>query len=204
MTTYLSIDMDYFNGDADLYGPAEMYVRLERLLRRASGKSIPLIAVMNHQQLLPFVNASGATQLDNIDEHADIESTTCDQLSCGSWVSYVAWRRTGTYRWITPQGGGSDCVRIMYDQRNRAWSDWGRLTYTSRAPSVSSLLADCAGVGICLSPAYVDPVLEPVFRRLVRDFGIRYLKGQRSEYNSRWTRPSGCGPGRDSLSWVQG
>ena len=77
--TYLSIDSDFWSN------PDIFLEQLELLMKFALG-SIPIIAVMNHQQMLDDVNLSKARKLINIDEHSDLDGVDVDWLSCATWL----------------------------------------------------------------------------------------------------------------------
>lgn len=187
MKTYLSVDIDYW------YQP-EIARRALTLLMEAVPSRVPVTAVMNHQQMLPEVNASGASRLINIDEHSDLAEATVKKLACGTWISYVKWRKQGTYIWIRPeqsyQGSCNGDDRAIWN----AGTDWkySESKYISRRNlQITKYLQDCVGVGLCMSPAYVFPDIIVVFREIVDRYGIPYRKGLWKERNIRNERPSG-------------
>jgi len=179
VTHYLSIDLDYWLRKIPLVDIAESELR--NTVKRAQRRGIPLLAVMNHQQLLPEVNASSARKLVNVDQHSDLTSADIDNLECGTWVSYVRWRHEGEYLWLRSDR------RLFIGACNggNRWdweTDWKRVRSEYRAVEVASLVdRHCAGVGLCMSPFYAQGELEEVFRRVVRDFGVFYRKGRRRE-----------------------
>jgi len=187
MKKYLSVDCDYWY-DAD-QAERQLILLMQKL--RAG---VPVIAVMNHQQMLPEVNASGALQLINIDEHSDLSEKTVGSFDCGTWVSYVKWRQQGTYIWVRPdksyQGSCNGDDRATWN----ALTDWkySDSRYIARKNlRITNYLQDCVGVGLCMSPAYACSDVIRVFRHIVKHYDIPYRKGLRKENNHRRLRPSG-------------
>ena len=154
---------------------------------------VPVIAVMNHQQMLSSVNDSGASRLINIDEHSDLADRNVDRLECGTWISYVNWRRQGTYIWIRPK------IHYYGSCNGNDWGLWNQGTDGDRSESryidsknlrVTTYLYDCVGVGLCMSPAYAIADVANVFRDIVKKYGIPYREGLMHEKNRRMVRPS--------------
>jgi hypothetical protein len=189
MKYYLSIDMDYF-GSRNII--AQNY--LSELIVGAKRKRIPINSVMNHQQLLPFVDSCNATCLVNVDEHSDLYNVNIEALSCGSWISYVQWRKNGRYLWIRKDSSTKHhCNYVLPEQwgdngwkRHRIWNtntDWN----ISKSIHISSIkldqfnLRDCVGIGLSLSPDYTQPALQQLFRELVKEYSLPYKKGTISE-----------------------
>lgn len=181
MKHYLSIDADYWTNAAK----AEQ--ALLAVVNRAANRKVPIVAVMNHQQLLPFVNASSARKLINVDEHSDLASCDIERLECGSWVSYVRWRRNGEYLWIR------NCKALHVGNCNgngltwKAGNDWGKTSsrYQPLLPIASLVDRNCVGVGLCMSPDYANPFVQDAFMRVVRSNAIQWRKGRRNENYGR-------------------
>lgn len=186
MKRYLSVDIDFWNGRSTSTAENDIM----HLVSLARKKHIPVVAVMNHQQLLPYVNQSGATELVNLDTHSDLcalEDT--DEFNCGTWVSYVRWRQTGVYRWLhmgRVSDGECSWLRPIFFAGGKTQTnltDWKRVTrrMIKCMPNRSDLLKECVGIGIVLSPFYSDPELEDVFRKVIKTFDIPYKRGVRGE-----------------------
>ena len=188
MRTYLSIDIDYWRKF-----PGRVQEDLRRTLRCARARNVPIVAVMNHQQMLKEVNESDARRLINIDAHSDLADSEVDELNCGTWVSYVRWRRSAEYIWLRSNTGwGGSCNWGMHSRRATAkgWSmgsDWKKVSTECQGTSleVSTLMKGCVGVGICMSPSWCTMSGEIVFQNLVDEFEIPYRKGTREEDNVR-------------------
>jgi hypothetical protein len=185
---YTSIDIDFFN---DIATTDETDAYLDYIFQTVKECSIPCVAVMNHQQLIPFVNACPARQLINLDEHSDLGNEEETWLDCGSWVNYITWRNRGEYVWlhagslIAGECSGGD-KPIFTDKRSIGNKNcgWKKSSHKriNTLPTIPALLSSCFGVGFCLSPSFRINSLEPVFHRIVKKYKIPYLKGRRNEH----------------------
>jgi len=182
LRTYLSIDIDFWN---DLDAAERTLSKL--FLRRGD---IPVRAVMNHQQLLPSINKSGADLLVNVDEHSDLTDTDVNIFECGTWVSYVKWRTRGKYLWIRNQKGVSHGSCNHGQKFWNSGSDWltTNTVFEPQEVDLSLYLRDCVGIGLCLSPSFCAFGAEDLFKMLVKAFHIPYKKGQADEYSNRQYR----------------
>jgi hypothetical protein len=213
LKTFLSIDMDYWNlnsrysqknTDAIDDGVKKIYIQyngvrteyyafiamyLADLVRGARQRRIPVTAVDNHQQMLPFVDKSKARRLVNVDTHSDLASKDVEIFSCGSWISYVKWRNKGVYEWWSQEDAMEGDCSIPNDGRP-IWSvgrrarlarvDWSDIIYKrmyGALKPVHEMLDDVVHLSICESPGYSDVRLLPIFQNLVRLEGIRHFKG---------------------------
>lgn len=192
MKRFVSIDVDYWAfGKYNADGPAPFWpsVPLERYLNQvtelARQKGIPISCVMNHNQMLEKVCKSNADQLFNIDSHSDLCSKDVEVLNCGTWISYVSWRKQGEYVWFTPQHckSSGDCCgygAIFGDDYMRpSLSDWKSIKQELSAilPSPEELLADAVEVCVCMSPAYSEPEQIQIFNRWRKNHQVPYTKG---------------------------
>jgi hypothetical protein len=183
--TYLSLDLDFWN-----YLPADVARRdIKKVL--SIFPDVPKIAVMNHQQLLPFINDSRARHLINVDTHSDLATEDCNILGCGTWVSYVNWRTQGTYTWYHRlELSMGDCAdkRIFRERCTLKFeTDWKSL-HRKRVKIFPKKLYEGTyeGIGLVLSPEYSDKELFPVFREIVKTYNIKYVKGTMNESRSRY------------------
>lgn len=181
MKHYLSIDVDYW---WDYWDAIDA---LRPLFKKAKQRRIPINAVMNHQQLLPYVNTSKAKMLINVDQHSDVNSSNIDFLECGTWVSYIKWRHKGEYLWVrnycnTRQG---NCNGSLHWDEG---ADWGKIKSDycdNRHLDLTEFINGCCGIGFCMSPNYSRDVCVDAFRDLVRQFNIPYTKGRKAEEHRR-------------------
>jgi hypothetical protein len=185
--TFLSVDMDFFNLDT---GTGRAREFLDRVLELG----VPTKAVMNHQQMLPMVNGSGADYLLNVDEHSDLFSFRTRNLNCGSWVTFVRWADVGTYHWWGRSADG-DCtggsfpifVRSGVNRKPEARREWAwrelKASYEDRLPRLRDygIVEAC----VCLSPSYSSSEVMDVFRKWVRDNRVPYSKGAINE-DMKW------------------
>jgi hypothetical protein len=188
-STYLSIDIDFWYHRPKGAVTAALY--LDEVAQLCQDQSIILRAVMNHHQMLPLVDSSGATTLVNLDLHSDLADSDVGDFNCGTWASYCKARKHGHYHWI--QGDAIDEGECNHpapiwsrNGRHKAYlTDWGSIqrTYTKTAPSPSTLVNhECVGVGVCLSPCYCGYHLGRVFHDWRKRWAIPYRKGRANEY----------------------
>jgi hypothetical protein len=185
MRTYLSIDIDFWN---NLEAAERVLTKL--LLRRGD---IPTIAVMNHQQLLPMVNESNADVLVNIDEHSDLCDTSVSRFECGSWVSYVKWRKNGKYVWLRNNHG---TAKGNCNHDASGWdsgTDWlvTKSYFRGQWTDLCKYLPDCVGIGLCMSPSFSVCGAPELFRMLVKAFDLPYKRGRSKEWFNCTRRPPG-------------
>jgi hypothetical protein len=152
-----------------------------------------MVAVMNHQQLVPYVNDSGANRLVNIDEHSDLADAEVKGLNCGTWVSYVRWRKKGEYLWIR-NNRSTSLGHCNWGRGSNNWdagTDWKKTgtRYPGKRLGMLPLLRGCVGVGLCMSPEWSTEPMIVLFRELVDEFGIPYKKGRMNENRERSIRP---------------
>jgi hypothetical protein len=200
LKTYLSIDIDFWN---DWLIPDKVYDYLSRLCHQLWKSRVPMVAVMNHQQLLNPVNESQARRLINIDKHSDLADSRVDRLNCGTWISYVKWRRdNGRYLWLHKHSAWEgECNQDPEIFREKvtvpSLSDWTKIAHRRIRynPDPKWLMdRDIVNFGLVLSPSFSDRDLEPVFRAIVKEHKISYLKGMRRENKCReGIRPPGRG-----------
>jgi len=107
MKIYLSIDLDFWNQGS------HSYPHMKRFLREAISY-VPrkrLFVVDSHEKLISSVNRSGCDTLINIDWHSDLsnrldpsfkDNPEYNKVNCGSWASFIKWRKDGIYTWIHP------------------------------------------------------------------------------------------------------
>lgn len=183
MKTYLSVDIDFWN---DWRTDTQVHELLRNLCMAVRKSCIPMRAMMNHQQMLKFVNASHARRLVNIDMHSDLGDRSTSKLNCGTWVSYVKWRHDGIYQWIhkhSAEKGECNQYPPIFTERSTygLLSDWGYVGQqkVKRTPSVERLMKlDIVDFGLVMSPAYANYEFIPVFREIVKEFRIPYIKGR--------------------------
>lgn len=196
MKTYLSIDMDYWNGRTPAYTRRSLF----SLLKRLKKKRVPMMACMNHQQMLNHVNDSNARRLINLDTHSDLSQPDVDRLNCGTWVSYVKWRQKGEFVWCHRHSiDQGDCSRwngrrifCSNGAINKIASDWKKIKRTKMLlPNYRYLTNYTIAVGLVLSPDYIEDELEHIFYEAISEFNIDYFKGRRNEDHFRNVIPPG-------------
>lgn len=199
MSTYLSLDLDFFNaagrGKPRFLDLVEQ--NLERVGEFIRARGVPAVAVMNHQQMLRFVDASGCNRLLNVDTHSDLAETDVDEFCCGTWVSYVKWRKTGSYVWHHGYSAGrGDCSArdVLFKPRspyNRGERSGWESVFHIRRLGMPPLTEDITSVGVCLSPSYVDFPDESaeLLREWTKKYNVPYVRGRKDEHFGVTRRP---------------
>ena len=98
MSTYLSIDLDYWNENRD-------YKNLRNILSFAKNSCPNIRIVDSHEEIIDHVNNSRCTNIINLDYHSDIsdfDDNNSTYLNCGTWANYISFRFKGTYTWLHP------------------------------------------------------------------------------------------------------
>lgn len=197
---FVSIDIDFWNP----LNHTSLRPYLDQLTALCRGRyCIPLSAVTNHQQMLPLVNASGATRLVNLDTHSDLADPTAAELSCGTWVGYCKARQVGHYHWIhadTHEKGECNGEWPIFRPRgvDHDLTDWELVTHerVRRAPALDKLLNGAVAVCVCSSPSYSYDGLLDQFTAWRKEHAIPYRKGRLDEHFGRKATP----PSRKSLT----
>ncbi len=156
MKTYLSIDLDYFNGRDE-----SLVTFFDKVLRQYITPKI----VRYHHELLPHIDASGCTKLINIDFHSDL-CESCYELNEGTWVNYVRWRTKGLYEWRYPvkEPDESNYCHALINPFTTE-SEWKEVKLKQ---GLAISRRGIREIGVCLSPDWVQrrPVLYHLMGRL--------------------------------------
>lgn len=183
MSHFLSVDIDFWVGSKNVSIEPSLDVFLAQLTSAAQKQHIPITAVDSHQQMLPLVNASTARTLINIDAHSDLTDDKIDFLQCGTWVSFVKWRKEGQYCWITNpcmknEGDCNGDAPIFCPRSIRSdLSDWKQLSRNVRKnlPPIEQLIANCTEISVCKSPRYAEQAEKSIFDNWLKYYQIKYL-----------------------------
>lgn len=191
---FLSIDFDFWNYDQDLFIDHVRY-----FIKYAEKKRIDVTAVTNHQQMLRYVDASDARILFNLDTHSDLVTKKVSIFDCGSWVSYVKWRRLGTYIWMHAGSlNDGDCSSFRggdffghHDKKiDYTETDWRQLKRISvqnelNQMSISRRLCGAmpyvSAISFCTSPGYTNHSLFKLGKNLLQFYNIPILRGRLDE-----------------------
>lgn len=184
-SVFLSLDIDFFN-------PLSIHHRERRITRFLNKLRClaPISAVMNHHQMLDKVNNFAGNTLFNLDSHSDLADKDVQDFNCGTWISYVKWRRKGKYIWGHNLGNpcdgccnGGDKFIFGYHGVNKGLSDWNKLK-TKRFDNLSFRLpAGIKEICICISPSYSDNDLIKIAKDWLRNNNIPFLRGRRNDNN---------------------
>lgn len=183
---FLSIDIDYW------HDPQIASKNIDKVLRFVNRRKIPAHVVMNHQQMLRFVDESKARTVINLDQHSDIHSKDTDYLDCGSWLSYVKWRKHGKYIWARnyqkTEYGNCNWRHFNWDG-DLDWAEAKSDFFNPKTFDIKELLTqNVSDVCICLSPGYTPKdVYTELYSKLM---ALPYLKGRLNENFGRPCVPS--------------
>lgn len=194
-SVFLSVDFDFWN-----YCPNNFYQDISFLIQLGKKYKIPITAVTNHQQMLRYIDKDKARVLINLDTHNDIITKDSNIFDCGSWVSYVKWRKDGTYLWIHAgpvcegdvsafRGGNfydfRDPLRIDYTHTD--WKLLKRIPASLYRLKMSSILkrylSQISFISFCVSPAYTEMDLQKLGKALLKTKDIPILRGRKDEDN---------------------
>lgn len=169
---YLSIDLDYWLDYTNARSSGQFFKKVFEL-------NVPILAVIEHEELLNDINESNARILYNVDYHSDIcadkEIKSYDCPEDGTWVNFIDWRKHGTYHWICPdiydcytQREGTCCGSIKYDpfERNEETA-WNSVEVSEDLKIIEWNKIE--RVGICLSPCYIR---EKSVRGVTKKLGL--------------------------------
>jgi len=197
MSSYLSIDLDYFttvtSRGTHVFDDQKDY---HKFFNTIFTKNIPVLLVDSHEMILDHVNSFPSDILYNMDYHNDVFPVcTMDLkhgygLECGSWGNFVSWRKDGTFIWCLPDF--DECWVYGYGDCNlgdTGYKSNPRL-FNSRKPYSKTIvrdalwkdyriyrklpnLKDVQAVGICMSVGFVNPgdldFLSGIFTKAYED-----------------------------------
>jgi hypothetical protein len=109
MSTYLSVDLDFFNTKP----PADLVKFFYKVRNHYSRP----VLVESHEDLVEHVNQNQPTMLINVDEHSDylefeeLKEGLNRKCHCGNWVNHV--KGVQSYRWLAPNKDVTSFRQIM-------------------------------------------------------------------------------------------
>ena len=174
MKTYLSIDLDYWNGlrrrSIDIF------------FKHVFQLGLPIWVAPFHDQLLPHINQHDCDTLINVDYHSDISDYEPRRLPLtgGTWANFVKWKKHGTFIWRYPQAeclshDGGYCHLHKNPFKNAACARWGECL--NRAGLRGIPWHTVKAVGVSLSAFWINrrnnPLL-PITRVLGIDHWLKW------------------------------
>lgn len=162
-SVYLSIDLDYWDGQPGNEKKAEAFMRRVIQLER------PITCCLSHEQLLPSIRESRCSEVWNVDAHSDlVRRRRGEKISCGTWASFVHGRRRKTYTWFAPRGEieGGRCDRQPYASFDLVDPVYHRISVIEGLPDD---LSRVRAIGVCASPDYWHyPTVARIWEALLR------------------------------------
>lgn len=167
---FLSIDIDYW---AMYYHGLNCHSNVMiNYLNKILNLSLPTHIVVEHQEMLPFVNKSGCDFLINLDYHSDITDSTerlQKEFNEGTWINYVNENQRKTFLWIYPEKvcydssinvigrGRCDVKHNPFTNKSLEVCGWEKTHRRLRRLPTKQELKRVKEVGICLSPEWSHP-----------------------------------------------
>ena len=176
MTSYLSIDLDYWYRNRTENGSIKFF-------RKVFDLGLPIKLATSHEELLPHINKHKADILYNVDTHADLfgkqDKAAMDNFKLrnnpidGSWGAFVNWRETGCFWWMysrTIDAGICWPDPGEYDPFIDGYSGWKE---TKRTKGYQDIKWDSiTAVGVAISPDYST---HHSIKSVLRSLGLRCL-----------------------------
>jgi hypothetical protein len=165
MSVYLSVDLDYWGANEN------DKPFCTRFINRLFSLNVPILVVREHHHMLTDVNNSGCSHIEHVDYHSDLVDWPREgkkftdlqydsrmNLNCGSWLSYVMWRRRGSIRWRYPIDNcfrTPDALGMCHTLVNPFEFDVSGWYKTSHQSGLSDLpWRDISKIGIAISDDY--------------------------------------------------
>jgi hypothetical protein len=172
MRTYLSVDLDYWNGRSPSEAP--------RFFAQVLSLRLPIVVACEHHHLLSHVNKTQCDTLINVDYHSDVVDTFLAQESCpyvsdGTWVNGVLWRHRGRYEWRCP---GKKCLSVHEGYcheigrnpfRRSELCGWRECKY--RVGLGDLRWGSIVAVGVSVSPYWLEVATKQL--EIIDTFGVR-------------------------------
>ena len=155
MSTYLSIDLDYWRYFNDDW-------HSKRFFERVLALGLPITVALHHHHLLWSINrrARGLTRVINVDYHSDIteEDFQPFELNEGTWANFVQRPEQMTFEWRYPS---ADCLdsqtgycHTYANPFKKTCTRWRRVVKKLGVARIP--WSDVQAVGVCLSPGWLD------------------------------------------------
>ena len=161
MKTYLSIDLDYWNGCTRK--------SINAFFAHVFQLRLPIWIAPLHHQLLPHINRHPCDVLINVDAHSDICDKRDDDdidlsLNEGTWANFVEWQQRGTFIWRYPGPECLyDCTGYCHCQKSpfeESCTDWA---HVHKQQSLRRIPWDTIkAVGVTLSIAWIERRHNPL------------------------------------------
>lgn len=141
----------------------------------------PIQLYQDHHHVLPDLNKTTHDHLINIDYHDDIMANTRklprkEDLNCGTWVSYVKWRRKANYTWLKPSDHnfsreeGRCCDDNIWE--DTSLTDWKNVNTFNGLAYLDEVLTDdsvrLGHISVIASPNYTHHDVLDYFCTLLR------------------------------------
>jgi hypothetical protein len=161
MKVYLSIDLDYWANHC-LFSAKQCNTFFKKL---ADVNVKKFKFVKHHEGLLRHASDNNCDTLVNVDFHSDLTNLYSNgiksELNEGTWVSFVSWRKEGSFIWMLPSksfeewGYCQDTTIIRkFEDLNFKNTGWKKIKKQIGTRNIK--WKDVCAVGICLSPEWLE------------------------------------------------
>ena len=171
---YLSVDLDYWMLYQDSRSANKFFDKVFAL-------DVPIICVIEHEELLKDMNKKQADILYNIDYHSDLcsdrELYEDDPALDGSWGNFVSWRKNAEFVWICHdkyhcyerEHGVCHCEKKYNPFKYQNQTPWKKTRVSQDLKTIDWSIV--TRVGVCISPCYLDP---KTVRGAIKRLGMKY------------------------------
>lgn len=158
MSTYLTIDLDYWMDDTGTEGSNKFF-------RKVFALECPMVVVASHESVVRYANKTNCRTLYNVDYHSDIVNThgfSKLEFCEGTWGNYIKWRAEGTFIWKHPHNPSTLEYGYCHSPQVRRYNPFVKAKYAGwKTVKKSKGLRgipwnDIAEVCICLSPPWTN------------------------------------------------
>ena len=191
MSTFLSIDIDYWDGKKAIR-------QMTGFMKKVFDLDVPIQVKIDHHELLPFIKKSECRNIINVDAHSDLADFPQKSgslrikmdLNCGTWATHVPEKQKEKFIWIYPEktcyeyehcgvdgkyvtrgSGRCDMLKNPFLGNSKKLCGWEKIEKRLAKLPTNSELKEVSHVGICISPDYT------AFSTMIKILEMLYDKG---------------------------
>ena len=185
MSTYLSIDFDYWS-----FGTAENYQHMINYSKLILENVPQIDFVVHHRDIIKYINSGNYDKIINVDYHADL----CDcfnnkkregiKLNDGTWGNFIKDRSNKEFLWIYPDkscyhpfdlfrsAGRCDSKKNPFGRNCKEICGYQKASTSYRKLPKEKELKTIERAGFCFSPKWCDQDQLPIIEQFVRENGL--------------------------------
>lgn len=224
MKTYLSIDLDYFNSELvnkPYRRPKVVEAELLQFFKKIKKLKVPVLVVVNHDELLVDVNKKVYDKIVNVDYHSDLADLTEEgkfifnpdgtdaELNEGTWVNFANNRKSGIFEWRYPTSWSfhrmGRCEEVLrknfFTKEGLKYHNWASVPVTTKGLDTLDF-NEVEAIGICMSPGWVDTnILDLFLTRILPSLNGGEMNPMAKKLYAAWKKE---GEDFDQFEWCQG